>query len=528
MLEKFFTILETTPMSVASWLAAFLGVVWIRYLLESFSSPNVTGYLPSDLPTLLHYTLFYLAAIVLTVVVVGIVTRVPVLRMMRAVIFVLPVIWLGPTIDLVRGVSAHISYVFITTPSALLHDFLTYFGPLTGVGATFGLRIELGVLIFILGIYVYIHTKCFSTTLVGMCALYVVIFTTAVLPSLLGFFLPSGSLFIALQNALVSHSFLHPSETYSAYRASELLFDAVMAQTLFLMLCISSVMWFYHVQKNVVLAVFRNIRLERVALYLVIAFLGGLIALAEGSQIYWTILDLVTIMTAVVVIIFGILFAIAMNDLADESIDTISNIDRPLVTGALTREMMREIGFVCAFMMLLGALALGSYSTFFILIFTASYYVYSTPPLRLKRVPILASVLIGVAALSIIMLGFFLISTNQQLTAFPAPIALLVVLFMALVANVRDIKDIKGDAAAGIWTLPTLLGDHRSRMVIGGMNFIACILVPLFISIKALWIPSLIAGVVSWVGLVRGLGERFVFPLYFIYLASIVLLLRFV
>lgn len=528
MIEKLITSLEDTPISVVSWLAAFGGVIWIRYLIESFSSPNISGFLPSDSPTLLHYTLYYLATVVLVVVVVSAVTHVSALRMMRALIFVLPVIWLGPLIDLVRGASTHISYVFVKTPATLLHDFLTYFGPLTGVGATFGLRIELAILILILGIYVYSHTKRFSAALIGMVALYTVVFLTAVLPSLLGFLLPSSGLFIALQNALVSHNFLHPSEIYSIYRVSELWFNAIMAQTLFLILCVSSAVWFYRVYRGAVVAIFRNIRPERVALYLVVALLGGFIALAEGSLVHWTILDIITIVTGVFVIIFAILFAIAINDLVDEPIDKISNTDRPLVTGALTRETMREAGFISASMMLLGALSLGSYSTFFILIFTASYYVYSAPPLRLKRVPILASILIGVAALSIMLFGFFLISTNQELRAFPAPIALLVVLFMALVANIRDIKDIKGDAAAGIWTLPTLLGDRRSRMVIGGMTFVACLLVPIFIPIKILWIPSLIAGVVSWVGLVRGLGERFLFPLYFLYIASVVLLLRFV
>ena len=52
--------------------------------------------------------------------------------------------------------------------------------------------------------------------------------------------------------------------------------------------------------------------------------------------------------------------------------------------------------------------------------------------------------------------------------------------------------------------------------------------VPFLIPIKVLWIPSLIAGIASWVMLVKGRGEKLLFALYFVYLASIVLLLRFV
>lgn len=530
--ERFVTSLETTPMSIATWLAGFVGVVWIRYFLEAFSSPNISGYLPSDLPTLLHYTLFYAAVICVTVVCVSATTGIPPMKMMRVVIFVLPVMWLGPLIDLVCGGSTHISYLFVANSSVLLHDFLTYFGPLTGVGATLGLRIELGILILMLGIYVFIHTKRLIMAILGMCAVYVVVFITAVLPSLIAFLFPLGAgdtgLFLALQNALISHDFLHPSETYSAYRTLELLFDAIMAQTWYVVLCISGVIWTYHVKKDVVIAIFRNIRLERLFHFIVIAFLGGLIALSGGSLITWTILDFITIAVAVITIVFACIFAIAVNDIVDEPIDAISNTNRPLVTGTLSRSMMWNIELASGLMALAGALALGSYATFWILVFSATYYIYSVPPLRLKRVPVLASALIGIATLSMMLFGFFLVSTNQMLTAFPAPIALLVVLFMTLVANVRDLKDVEGDAAVGISTLPTLLGEKRSRMVIGVLMCVAYLFVPVLIPVSILWIPSGIAGIASWGGLIQGKGERLVFSIYFIYLASIVLLLYFV
>jgi 4-hydroxybenzoate polyprenyltransferase len=143
-------------------------------------------------------------------------------------------------------------------------------------------------------------------------------------------------------------------------------------------------------------------------------------------------------------------------------------------------------------------------------------------------VPILASALIGISTLAIMMLGFFLISNNQTITAFPAPIALLAFLFMTLSANLRDLKDIKGDAAAGIRTIPTLLGDKRSRMVIGAMMFIAYALFPILIPIQILWIPSIIAGIISFIWLIQGKGEKPIFALYFIYLIGIVILLYFV
>lgn len=527
-LERFFTSLETAPMTVASWLAAFAGVLWVRYFIEAFSNKTPSGYLPTDLPTLIHYTISFIAGPILLVVIVSAVTHISPLNFMRVLISFMPILWLGPLIDLTYG-GARIAYVFAATPAILLKDFLTYFGPANGI--TLGLRIEIGLAVLILGAYVYIRTKRISAALIGALIGYSLIFVTLALPSLIGFFFStsaSGSgLFMALQNALIARSFLHPSETYAAYRTAELLFDAAMAQSFYIILSLSGVIWLYQVRKNVFLAIFRNIRPERLAHFLVAGFFGGLIALAEGSIISWTILDVITIFGAVITIVFAGVFAIVTNDLADEVIDAVSNTDRPLITGALTRDSMHDIAIVCGLMTLLGALSLGSYALFLISILSACYYVYSVPPLRLKRVPVLASALIGIATLTVMLLGFFLVSINQQLTAFPAPIALLVLLFVTLVANVRDIKDIKGDSRAGIWTIPTLLGSHLSRMVIGGMTFVACMLVPLFIPITILWLPSIVAGTISWVGLARGLGERFIFSLYFLYLVSILWLLIF-
>ena len=524
-IEKLITTFESAPMSVAGWLAGMAGIVFIRIFLEAFSNPDIyRGFLDSALPTLLHCVLAYIGIGVVTTVVVSAVVRIPALPMMRAMIFLMPIMWLGPIIDIVNG-GSRIAYVF-ASPSVLFKDFLTFFGPLTGEGATFGLRIEFVLITLLLGVYVYIHTKRKAAALIGMVITYVLIFATMSVPSLLT---PSNAVTTIwgsngiLQSSLIAHNSIHPS--YILYHPADLLFDVSQGQIWYLILCISGIAWLYQVRKDVLRALVRNVRPERLTHFFIFGIFGALIALSEGSRINWTALDFITIAVAAFVVTFAWIFAVATNDIVDEPIDAISNAGRPLITGTLTPELMRDVAVVSGVMMLSGALALGSYATFFALLFTVSYYIYSVPPLRLKRVPILASSFIGVSTLAVMMMGFFLVSSNQLLAAFPAKLALLVILFMTFIVNVRDLKDIDGDTAAGIATLPTLLGDQRSRMVIGAMMLVAYMLVPLFIPLLTLWVPSLVAGVVSWVGLVRGKGERFVFPIFFIYLASVVLLL---
>ncbi len=131
----------------------------------------MSGFIASDMPTLLHYSLFYLGAVLLTVVAVHAITRVPLVPMTRAFLFLLPLMWLAPLIDLVIG-GGRMAYLFVS-PAALLTDFLTYFGPLTTPGITLGMRIELALIMLVIAGYVFLRTRRVFLSIVCLIASYV-------------------------------------------------------------------------------------------------------------------------------------------------------------------------------------------------------------------------------------------------------------------------------------------------------------------------------------------------------------------
>lgn len=508
-------------MTVGQWIAAFVGVVWIRMFLEGFSSPSVMGHVHSDVYALAHHTTFYLAVILTSIVVIGGLLGMRIVPMSRAVIFILPVIWLPPLIDLTYG-GAQMTYIYTPSLSAVLENYVTYFGPLGNGGATVGMRMVIALLMLLFGAYVYVSSKSLVKAFVAAWLQYTVIFLIGVLPSLVALIVPSHDFFTAVHQSVVPRSFAHPSENYSTYRTLEVLFDAALLKMLYLILFAASVMWVRLASPRVFWAMVRNLRAERILHYVVMFALGVLIALSAGAGIGGAFFDVVTIVVAVCSMIAACMFAIITNDLEDESIDRISNTDRPLVTGALTREVMKDGALVALLLTLFGGLALGSYALFWLSTFTAAYYVYSVSPLRLKRVPILSSFLIGIASIAFMLLGFYLVSLDQTYAAFPERIVFLVVAFMTLFSNFRDLKDIEGDRAAGIKTLPVLLGDRRARRVMGIMTVGAYALVPLCIPVQSLWVPSLIAGALSWHVLEQGRSEKAIFLIYFAYLAVLV------
>lgn len=92
--------LADAEMSFGQWLAACLGVVVVRTLMENFSSPGFFGSLDSALPTLVHYALFYIGAGLATAMAVGHLARLTAAQSARLVPFFLPIIWLAPLVDL--------------------------------------------------------------------------------------------------------------------------------------------------------------------------------------------------------------------------------------------------------------------------------------------------------------------------------------------------------------------------------------------------------------------------------------------
>jgi 4-hydroxybenzoate polyprenyltransferase len=99
----------------------------------------------------------------------------------------------------------------------------------------------------------------------------------------------------------------------------------------------------------------------------------------------------------------------------------------------------------------------------------STYYVYSAPPLRFKRVPIFSKIVIAFNSFALTALGFLLI--QGSFSQFPVALGWIYLLGFTLAANFIDLKDIKGDKANGIKTLPLLIGERPAKLLIGSSLF---------------------------------------------------------
>jgi homogentisate phytyltransferase / homogentisate geranylgeranyltransferase len=154
-------------------------------------------------------------------------------------------------------------------------------------------------------------------------------------------------------------------------------------------------------------------------------------------------------------------FIVGLNQLEDVEIDRINKPFLPVASGELPPRRARAIVAVCGVVPVVLALTQGSLELAGVLGALAVGIAYSSPPLRLKRFPTLASLSIsGVRAVIVNLVVFVHFSGGPvadpvwALTLFVAP-------FAFAIAILKDVPDAEGDARFRIATFTVRLGPRR-------------------------------------------------------------------
>lgn len=216
------------------------------------------------------------------------------------------------------------------------------------------------------------------------------------------------------------------------------------------------------------IAILRDMRWLRLIYYLLIFFLGITLGLTKTAPSFITTNHKLThqILWCCASIIFAGLFSIIFNNIADQEIDKICNTQRPLIQGKITHKNYVKLAWIAACISLLCAILVGIIAASAIFMIMLLYYCYSMPPIRYKRITLLSKIVISGNSLILLGLGYFLIAHNLQ----DLPLSLIPVILISgtIAANYIDLKDITGDQANHIKTLPIILGVPTASKIIGG------------------------------------------------------------
>ncbi len=522
MIGRIINRLEQTPMTFSGWCAAFLGIAIIRTFLENASGRSAQDIATTDVQTLVHYVLFYIPAILVIVLTVWFFTKRDILLVSRVALFGFLVVLIPPVLDLIisGGAGYRIAYLLVF-PAGLFSNFITLFGDHVLPGITPGIRIEICLIVAATFLYIYTRRKSIVYALLGSTTVYSLIFVLLALPSVLNM-ADQYVWLLSIKNSLIGHQYFHPSVAFvSESRTFEMYFNVVISQVLYVwgVVCFAAFAYIWNPKK--IKAIFKNSRPERVFHYLLMLTLGIGIAASLGFIALpfsvWN--DYLTLGLLALSFYFAWMFAVGCNDIADLTSDTISNSTRPLVTGILTVTDVRQANAVFLGLAVLGGYLTGHYALFMVLVFTAVYYVYSVPPLQLKRFVGINAFLISLATLSAVLAGYYTVSVDPRVGSFPKEWGLLIILAYTLIANVKDIKDSEGDSAVGVYTIPVLLGPRRGKQVIAVLAIVMLASVPVILGAPTLWLPFVPFAIATYYVMNKEIFvERHLFYMYFLYI----------
>lgn len=476
--------------AVATFIAAFM----FRAAFEMFS--DGVGTPPWRL---LHYGLYYVALALWLTTILRLATGASVPQVARVVLPGFIVVPVAPVFDLAvsGGKGLDVSFLLPGTHDDLGFLFLTFFGPYRNSGISPGMKLEIGLAL--VGVFLYVRHKTGRAlrALAVAVLFYAVVFAHVMLP-----------FWLTWLHAALGLSYVYSDPLCACFFLTDALVAAAATALAGNRPCF--------------FAFFRDARWLRVLHFELMYVLGRVLWLRERAFAL-TEDNLFELVLTPVAIFLAFEFSVVTNNLADERIDAISNRGRPLFDPNLDPVLYRRIVWPLAAVTLFTAVIAGYFVFYALLFFMGCYFVYSMPPFRLKRVPVLSKLFVSLNSLALVFLGFM--SAGGAFHKMPGGVIAYFLVCYSLAINFIDIKDHEGDRADGILTLPVLLGLRPSKVVIGVLFFLGyAVVCPVFGDPR--WLPAVAAGGLAQLVLInrRDYSEA---PVFALYLASVVAIIAY-
>lgn len=481
------------------YILTFLAAVTLRNLLEfmvSASSLQALWHHP------VHFTLFYASLALSVILLLRCFCGESVPRIARAVMTAFCITPIVPIVDvLLQSVwSYRIQYQYLVPER--IHDvwavFFSFLGGYDGVPPA--MRLEIFLATVAGGFYIFYKKSSLSRAILAGAALYSMIFWVygAILYWVLG-----------VEKALGFASDTTPRTMIDVY----LLLSLV--AFLFLLLLYRS----GHFKE-----ILKDSRLSRTVHYELMVVIGVVLAYPWKAGLFQSLADCLELIFLLASVVFACVFSAITNNMEDIRIDAISNPRRPSVSGAIPVQVYRFIAWMALFLSIVLGLAAGYLELFLVCCFIGGYAIYSLPPIRMKRLPFFSKAIIAINSLIMILCGYSL--AGREINTLEPRFVLFFLFALTACANFIDIKDLAGDKAAGIRTLPVLMGPRWSKLLIGSFFLITYAMFPLMFGMEAILVYAILLGFLLFVAMNRGSYSET--PVFTLYLLSLVLLLSYV
>ena len=514
-ISKIISSIEKNELSYGSFLSAFFALIFLRLLVENMIGAFPTRPFHYFFFEFSHTFLFFLFSFLLFLPILSSFAKSTLKATTNILLFGFLIILIPPVFDWhISGGTGYWSFYEFDGIRGLIERFFTFFGSTPEIGITYGVRIEVALSVVLFASYIFLKTKDSFRTFLGGIASYALFFILGTFPSYITILTTGFSKgFLAVTDTDVASLFLSPNNIF--FRP---LIDPVSAlnfkmSLVYGFLLIFTVGIFLFVSnKKLFLTLFHNVRFPQIIYH------GGLALLGVISAFFFVHLpfdpsffDTLAILILIASVVSAWIASVIANDLSDQKIDVLTNPHRPLPTSAIDPKMYLAIGIS----FFLTSIILAGIISFKILLLLVCYqaiaWVYSVPPFRLKRFPLIATFSAACASLLILLSGFFLIAPDT-LEALPKSLIFFLLLSYTLILPIKDFKDIEGDRADGVHTIPVILGETWAKLFIGGAIFLLFIESVFMLHIPSLIIPAFFFGSLAFWLLQKSSLHHPIFP----------------
>lgn len=483
----------------------FLASVGLRNFLEFFSNKS---WVKGDI--LLHFYLYYVTLGLTLLVLMRLLTKERIARLFKVIFSCFIVLIVAPITDLLvsRGKGQDITYLMPEFHGDLIGRFFTFFGKFQEFGISPGMKVEIFLVLLATLLFFYVKNFSWQKILLGIVSVYAVIF----------FYLASPYFIKAF------FGWLNLPFDYS-----ETLFINYYLAVIFLLLIILA----FLENRNFFWSILRDIRLARLFHYWLMFVLGLILAIKVKGPLILTEEALFYLPFILMGISLAWIFSVMTNNIADIEIDKVCNQERPLVKAEIPLADYKKIMWLVLALTLIYTVAVNIKVLFLVVFFLGNYFIYSMPPLRIKRIPFFSKIVILLNSTALIILGFtglnnlnalYFLKFIQNFGANFNNFSLLVGLFLfswLLAINFIDIKDYAGDKKEGIKTLPVIFGLRAGKAMIGAGAFLCCFLIGFFTGDGKILLIATLFGLLQFYLINRkNYQEKYFLALYLIFLLS--------
>lgn len=442
----------------------------LRNFIELFFSDyDELFFLGNFFIAVVHYNFFYISLACSLIIFFTLISKEKVEKVSKIILTFFFIVVFPPIFDLIvsGGKGYNIGYIM----KNFLWQFLTFFSSFDTSGVTIGIRIEIALVL--LGSFIYFLSRresiiksLFFTTIT-----YCLLFVYLALPFFLELFLKIFGLTFKYSALLLSEFFVF-------------------------LLFFQAIILFYLYNKKYFISIINDIKPLRL-IYFELMFLLGVAILTKNYVVTFTAISFFNIFLMVFAIAFAWLFCIIVNDIEDYDTDRINNRSNSIISNTIPKKEHNYIGIILLTLAFLFSAIVSFKAFFLIFLFVGNYFMYSLPPLKLKRITFFSKMIIGLNSLILILAGYTLFGNSMN--AFPGSVIIFTLIFFSAAANFIDIKDYQGDKQTGIKTLPVILGLKQSKILIGILMAISYIAAyTIFFQNTWLLIPLILLGILQF------------------------------